>query len=143
MQQSHEKTWSSSLCNFLHSPLMFLSFPFTSLSRIIQVSLKKKLLLQSQQEICTYIYIYIKIKMSVSMQCTHEGEGVQLYSSLNSALNGLDWLTSHPSHFTHRKVSQYALNRMLGWPQRQSECYREERKICYPYLDSNPRPSSP
>jgi hypothetical protein len=53
---------------------------------------------------------------------------VQLHSFLISALDGGEWLTSHPRRFTPKKKTRYSLSRRLGEPHDGLKVF-EKRKI--------------
>jgi len=48
---------------------------------------------------------------------------IQLHAFLTSALDGGEWSSAHPGHFTPR----YSLDRRLGGPQNHSGCSGEEK----------------
>jgi hypothetical protein len=57
------------------------------------------------------------------------GGGVQFHSFLTSALDRAEWLTSHPSCFTPKKVPTYPINRRLSEHQNQSGHFGEKKAL--------------
>jgi hypothetical protein len=80
------------------------------------------------------------------MACTGSRRTDCFYPFLNSALDGDEWSTSGPGHFTAKKQHLYLLNREQGGPQSRSERYgeeeEEEEQTCS-CRNSNSRWSSP
>jgi hypothetical protein len=62
----------------------------------------------------------------------HEGKvEVWLHSFLTLALHVAEWSTSHPQYFTPAREPRYPLNKRLGGPQSQSECYGAEKNLLF------------
>jgi hypothetical protein len=80
-----------------------------------------------------------KVQFSLStMPWWHLGGAeVLLHSFLTSALDGDEWLTSHPDCFTPRKEPQYPLKRRMWGPQRWCVWFWEEISLLL-QPDSNP-----
>ena len=92
--------------------------------------------------VCAAYSLVTKAAFVLSIPWRHaRGAEVQSHSFLTSALDGREWLTSSPGHFSSRKSRRYPLNRRLGGPHNRSGRCRK-RKISSSYRNLNPGPSS-
>jgi hypothetical protein len=58
------------------------------------------------------------------------GADIQPSSFLTSELDGSEWSTSHPSHFTYKKEPSTKWKRRLGRPQEPGcTCWRREKSL--------------
>lgn len=69
------------------------------------------------------------------MACTGSRGTDYFYPFLNSALDGDEWSTSGPGHFTAKKQHLYLLNREQGGPQSRSERSEKKKNLLLPELE--------
>jgi len=83
------------------------------------------------------IIIIIKVKLLLSALCRYMGKW--RYSPFIRNLGAIHYT---PRPLYHRETTRYTLDRRLGGPQSTSGRFGEEKKISFPFRDSDPGRSS-